>query len=350
MSGLEQEMSKYTFDVRMPSDGRILKIIDRYPIGEDANSLKYNPETIVIYEDDATKVIDCIILPKYKKLHQHFGFDYKYRDTSSLIRKNAFIPKDTIFAAPKSVSENGDYMYGINAKAALMSVASIAEDGVAIREGFLEKLKFKVYDTRIVEFGLNSYPLNLYGDMDNYKPFPDIGEYIREDGTLVVLRDYDVDLSPVDMSIYDTKEIDYIFDKCLYARAGKGKVVDIKVYNNPGTIDKTPEMITDYLDRYVNAQQRFYKELVDTDIALRTESKKKYGSDRVKLGRTLHKLMTSAYVAIDPFKDKYKKPVSLMYKKKVLDQYRVELVIEYEVTPTIGFKLTCTSAGLNSLI
>ncbi len=58
ITGLENKFSKYTFDIKMPKDGKILKVMQRYPSSIDASGLKYNPETIVIYEDNETKTID----------------------------------------------------------------------------------------------------------------------------------------------------------------------------------------------------------------------------------------------------------------------------------------------------
>ena len=345
VTGLENKFSNYTFDIRMPEDGKILKIIDRYPIGIDSNSLKHNPETIVIFENDKDRSVDCFSMTEYRKLHQFFGYRYNYTNDISKIKINSFIPKGTKFAVPPSVGENGDYKFGFNAKVAFMSLPAVSEDGIIIRKGFLPKLATKVYETRTIEFGLTSFPLNVYGDVNNYKPFPDIGDYIREDGVLMVLRDYDVDLSPVDMSIYDTRDIDFIFDKCLFTRSGKGKVIDIKVYKNPAIQEKTPDIITKFMDKYQVALSKFYKELIDAEHKLRYENKRKYGVDKLKLGRTLHKLLTDAYVNIDAAGEKFRQPLTLLHRKNTINEYRVEFVVEYELIPTVGWKLTCMAGG-----
>ena len=63
-----------------------------------------------------------------------------------------------------------------------------------------------------MEFGANEFPLNLYGDDLHYKPFPEIGEAIREDGLLMALRRFDANLAPAMVSRRDLQEIDYLFD------------------------------------------------------------------------------------------------------------------------------------------
>lgn len=345
VTGLENKFSKYTFDIRMPSDGKILKVIQRYPNTIGSTGLNYNPETVVIYEDNETKTIDCFSIVDYKKFHQFFGYKYRTRDEISQIKSGAFIKKDTVFCSPPSVGDNNEFNYGFNAKVAFMTLPAVSEDGIIVRKGYLDKLKFKVYETRTIEFGISNFPLNIYGDIDNYKPFPDIGEYIREDGVLMALRDYDIGLIPVDTSIYDTREIDFIFDKCLFTRSGVGRVIDIKVHKNPFQPDKTPSTITTFLNKYKNAMYRFHKELLEFESKLRHDNKSKYGIDKLKLGRNLHRLLIEAYVDLDVPNDKFRQPLSLHNRKNTIDEYRIEFTIEYEIKPDIGFKLTCNSGG-----
>lgn len=345
VTGLENKFSKYTFDIKMPANGRIIKMLDRYPTGIDNNSLKYNPETVVVFENDEDKSIDCFSLLDFNKFHQFFGYEYKFTDNVNKIKTGNYVAKNTVFASPSSVGPNGDYRYGFSAKVAFMSMPAVSEDGIIVRQGFLDKLKFKVYESRSIDFGLSSYPLNIYGDVNNYKPFPDIGDYIRGDGILMALRDYDSDLAPVDMSIYDTRDIDYIFDKCLFTRSGKGKVIDIKVYKNAAVQEKTPEVITEFLDKYVNAYSKFNKDLIDIEQKLRNENKKKYGVDKLKLGRSFHKMLTTAYANTDMFRDKFKQPITLLYRKNTVNEYKVDFVIEYDVTPTTGYKITDIFGG-----
>ena len=108
---------------------------------------------------------------------------------------------------------------------------------------------------------------------------------------------------------------DFIFDKCLFTRSGKGKVIDIKVYKNPAIQEKTPDVITKFMDKYQVALTKFYKELIDAEHKLRYENKRKYGVDKLKLGRTLHKLLTDAYVNVDAAGEKFRQPLTLLHRK-----------------------------------
>ena len=77
LSGTEKELSKYTLGVRMPENGRILKIIEKYPKDVGTDSLDFNPETMVIYQKTDPEFngeIDCFVIPVYKSYHQYFGW------------------------------------------------------------------------------------------------------------------------------------------------------------------------------------------------------------------------------------------------------------------------------------
>lgn len=349
-TGIEQEFGKHTFSVKMPANGQIIKVIHRYPRGIDQDSLPYNPETIVIYENDETKEIDYISIPHYLSLHQFFGFKYDLKDAAQQLRPGAFIPKDTIFADSPGVSENGGYMYGTNMNVAFMSVPSVSEDGVMISKSALEKLKFRIYETRVVEFGAGQFPLNLYGTKDLYKPFPDINDFIRPDGVLMMLRNYDNDLMPVEMSIYDTMESDFSFDKGVYVRGGEGKIIDVKVTSNNNPIRQLPEGMCPQVERYSKALLKYHQEIVATEQQLRYERKKKFGEGKLKLSPRFHRLIVESLAMVNHNLAKHKQNLNLLYRKAPIDEYRIEFVVEYVMTPTIGFKLTDIHGGKGVIV
>jgi len=344
-TGVEHDLSQYTFNIKMPTDGRIIKIIDRYPPGADSESLTFNPEIIVIYEDEKTKEIDYFSIPYFASYHQFFGFKYVISENINLLKPGAYIPGGTIFADSSSVSKNGGFKYGINANVAFMSIPSVSEDGVMVNRDFLKKLRFKVYETRVIEFGSGKFPLNLYGSKNNYKPFPDIGENIRDDGILMMLRAYENDLMPVEMSIYDAMEPDFIFDKAIYVRGGNGRVVDIKVTSNNNASKQLPELMSGQIEKYRKAMVKFYHEIINTEENLRYERKRKYGNGKVNFSPKLHRLFIEGLANINHNENKYRQSLNLLYRKSPIDEYRIEFTIEYVIEPNIGFKLTDVAGG-----
>lgn len=345
-TGVSREYGKYTFAVRMPADGTIINIIQKYPQSVSKNTLSFNPETIIIYENYETKEIDYISIPYHNTLHQYFGYKYNINEEAmSMIRHGANIPKGTVFADSPSIAENGGYKLGVNLNTVFMSHPAVAEDGIAIARDVAEKLRFRVYDTRIVEFGSNNFPLNLYGDLDNYKPFPEIGDYIRDDGILMMLRDYDLDTVPVNFHPYSTMEPDMMFDAATYVRGSGGRIVDIEVIGNNNSNKNLPEQMRGQINRYQKAYIRFCQEIINTDQKIRQTRKKSYGLNSVKLSHRFHRLVTDCLAIVNHNENKYDQKLTLQYKRSSLDEYRIKFVIENIIVPDYGYKLTDYEGG-----
>lgn len=345
-SGFEKEIGNYTFSVKMPVDGQIVAIIERYPQSVGKDSIPINPEDYVIYEDSNTREIGCIVVPRYISHHQYFGYELKPTEHISRLVPGEFIAKDTIFMDSPAKGPHGEYRYGVNLNLALMSHPAVSEDGILISRTALDKLKFKIYDRRVVEFGSKFYPLNLYGTPDNYKPFPEIGEMVHASSLLMVLREFSETMVPVQMSIYDTMEVDPIFDQPIYTRGPGGRIVDIKVYHRDDPTSPTPILMMEEMDKYSRALYHFYNQIHQVESKLRYDHKRKYGTDTLSLKPEFHQLVKEALVYLDKGSRVRDQPLSFIHRKTEVDDYRIEFVIEYTITPTLGFKLTDMSGSM----
>lgn len=349
--GMDRQFAPYTFNVSMPNSGRILKIIKKYPEGNSQENLGFNPETIAIYEyedDDGRSVIDYFSIPHYCSYDQLFGFKYKRTENINKIKYNEYIEKGTVFADSPGVSENGSYCPGANLNVAYMSIPSVSEDGIMISRDALHKFKFKIYERRVVEFGSREFPLNIHGTIDDYKIFPDIGDYInktRKDGILMMLRSYNPSSYPVEMSRLDTMEPKFIFDKAVYVRGGDGKVVDIEVYRSNARIRQLPEEMCSQIEKYERAFRNFHKEIANTEYKLRMDRKKKYGIDNLRLSPKFHNLVTKSLAIINHDEVRMKHPLNLLHRNDPIDEYRIEFIIEYDVIPSNGYKLSDMHGG-----
>ncbi len=340
-TGTEMEFGEHTFKVKMPVNAKVLKVIKRFSQSLTGVSLQYNPETIVIYEDMDNNQISYISLEHFQSHHQHFGFPNKpINENINKIHENAFIEKDTVFMDSPNVSETGEYNYGIKLETCLMTHPCVAEDAVGINRDTLKKLRFKLYDKRVLSFGKSTFPLNLYGDINTYKIMPDIGEYVREDGLLFASRSYNEDMLGMEMNIYSTQKLNPIFDNPIYTRAGKGRVVDIKILHNDLDFNIVPENMVHCLMPYIMAQKKYYTEIVEYYKYLKREAKFKYGDDDISISNELHRLIVEALIYLDGHDINIKSPVNRIYRSEPLDDFRIEVVVEYEITPNIGFKIT----------
>lgn len=344
ISGVEKKFTPFTFNVKMPCDGKIVRVIHKYdPKGSINVQGKQHTNTIVIYQRHDNGKYGYFDLPYFHCNHQIFGFKYvpNYENISK-IKQGEFISKDTIFADAPTVGENGTYDYGVNANIAFMSMKAVAEDGFIASDRFLDRLGFKITEKRQFGIGASSFALNLYGkDATDFKPFPELGDKVRDDGVLVALRDYDSELNPVEMSIFDMQEINYIFDKRIHVKAGGGKVVDITVIRNNEAVKYLPTEISGFLDKYADAYEDYNRKIYETYLELKKETKRLTGTDFVDMEPSFHNLVVDAMAICNVDGNKIRQPLKLLYRKQPIDEYFVDITIEHDIVPDYpGFKLS----------
>lgn len=336
-SGMEYEFGKYTFSIKMPVDARIIKVIPRYMETLDESSIPFNPQDIVIYEDVNTNEIGILDVPRYCSYHQHFGFEYQKAAGYEKIQPRNFVEKDTIIVDAPSKLDNGGYMSGRELNVAFMTHEAIAEDGILISRDSLHKLAYKTYESRVVEWGARKFPLNMYGTVDSYKAFPDIGEVIRDDGILMCFRTLDKNLGPVEQSIYDMMVPDHIFDKAVYGAGAGGKIVDIRVHCGEDCGLNTLEGTDDQILKYANATKAFYQKIFDEYKRLHKER-----GVNLKITPEFHRLVVEAQSVVIPVTNP---KLNKQYRKAPIDDFRVEFIIEYINVPRDGSKLTDAHGG-----
>lgn len=341
-TGMEPKFGDYTFSVKLPHDAHIIKTIQRYPKTIGANSIKENPETILLYEhakeDDnglptGVMEVDYLELPTHHTMHQSFGFKYNYVNP---IEDD--MGKGTIIAQSPSISPEGNYRFGLEAEVAMMSVPQIIEDGVVASESFCKKLVTLGLETQVASWGKQRYPLNLYGDDTHYKPFPDIGEVVADHGILLGLREYNDDMAPVTMSRSALRTPDFKYDHCIYVEPG-AKVVDVKVHHDSrlrGVIRgkglNTPVGMSQQVEKYLTADQVFYRQILNEYHQLLRSRK-----DSLSISPKFHRLLVEAMAATATGQ---KQRMVRKYRNVPIDEWRVEITLEYPIVPTIGSKIT----------
>lgn len=337
-TGMEREYGKYTFNKRTTSNIEIIKVFERYRKTYNQDAIKVNPQTIVLFEDVATKELGILDLPNYCSNHQYFGFDYIRQAAMNKVRQGEFIPADTVLLDSPSVGEDGSYKFGVEANVAFMTIPGVTEDGIIISRSASQKFGFSTYERRIVEFGSKKWPRNIYGTPEVYKPFPDIGDTIREDSLLSSLCNYDPLTSVVEQNRRDSMIPDPFFDKQTFAAGPGGVIVDIIVHHDPySTQSRTPEGMDEMLLKYDNSRRSFYQDLLDT-----YNKYKKQRGEALQISKELHQMLVVAIAILDK-NDKQK--VDKLYHLNPLDDWRLEFVIRYDIVPNIGFKGTDTHGG-----
>lgn len=171
-TGAEIQYGRATFSTKVERDCKVLHVIPFYNdklVGVDA--IRHNPETMLIVEYEDNGEIDCISMKEYFSNHQYFGFPYKNTDAVRRLRggiDGSQYRAGTILQDSPSKRPDGNYCYGINLNVMFASFPEVAEDGVLLSDEVVEWLKIRKYEKRTVPFGSTHFPLNIYGDENNY--------------------------------------------------------------------------------------------------------------------------------------------------------------------------------------
>lgn len=333
-TGVEKDHAKYTFQVKAPCHMRVLNIVNRYPRSYGNDSIKLNPETYVIYENNETGEIDVLVLTQFRSMHTTFGFRYVHGPGMAMLAERAEIPKDTIFLQSEGISENGVLMMGREANVVAMTLPGVGEDGIVAVDEELEKMGYRTIIRRSTGFGPAWTPLNTYGTSpQDYRICPDIGELVREDGLLIGVRPYSEDTSPYDHSAHGLMEFQHNHDRGLWVRHG-GRVIDINVIHDPQSRQARCLAGTDVqLHKYSNAVIKFNEQLFGIYAALQ---KKKQSSLHVSPA------LTNLFVRSMYFTNRGKggPRIPAEQQKAKLDDWYVEFTIETEHIPDVGSKLS----------
>lgn len=344
-TGMEKKFGEYTFKVRMPEDGTVLAVIERFRNDRTEIRVSESPDRIVIYESRETRQVDYFTIPSYCSNHQNFGFKYVFTENMNLLRPGAFIPGDTIFADSPNIGPNGEYKTGRIANVVFNTVSSVAEDAIEICDDIVPMFAYTIIEKRVVNFGSSRFPLNLFGSRDRFQAFPNIGDYIREDGLLMTLRQYDDPLAPALMSVDDVREPDHYRDEGVYVRPGKGRVIDIQIVKNNLSTRVLPEGMCGQLENYSTSFRNYHADILEAVRRIKRERKYLMNGDSLSTSPKLHRLIVKAMAIADSNACGLKQPLHLVNRKEPLDEYHATFTIEYTVNPAMGGKLSDKHGG-----
>lgn len=359
-SGAEIQYGKATFSTKVEHDCEVLAMIPFYNskvVGADA--IRHNPETTLIVESEfdhngkTVYEVDCVSMKDFFSNHQYFGFPLKPTDQARNIRVPSATTRgtmwrgDTVLQDSPSKRPDGNYCYGINLNVIFGSFPEVAEDGVLLSDEAVPWLKIHKYEKRTVAYGSTHFPLNLYGDATTYKPFPEIGDYVREDGLLMALRSYSDIYSAVEMSATASREVNYVFDKLTYVPSAKidretgiatsrGRVIDIRVSHDVSRAPFSPSICNDQALKYDAAARVYYRAV----LAKYNELKNNRPKGTFKITHNFKNLVKHAYAVLQQEATNEEQRVQMIYRASPMDDFTIEFVVEYEATPTEGYKIT----------
>lgn len=350
LTGVEREYGKYTFSMRMPEDGVIKAIFDKYPINTVSRAFKRSPSKLVVYRGRSDNhryrnvpYYGAVEVKEYHSLHQYFGFMYKpVHNNIARLRTGEHIEKHTRFLESPNLDAHGNHKLGVSANVLFSSHHSTIEDGMVARgDDFIERFVTTGIESRVGSWGKEYYPINLYGVDETYKAHPDIGERVAKHGILMALRKYDDIMAVVECTDAALRKPDYVFDKLIYAKP-KAEIIDVDVLHDYNLQrHTTPKGMYEQQDKYYQARLDYSRKLVRLQSELHREHR-----DGLVINDTLHNEMFYAEGFLNETVNRRDKgSIKPTYRRTPLDDWRVEITFKYDIRPSVGSKITDCHGG-----
>lgn len=335
LTGFENQLANFIFDIRMPCNAVVRNVSRKYIQGTGKSSPVYT----IIYQNQDNGEWDSIDVYKHMSKHNVYATELKIAPEVPYLAKGSTIPKGTVLASSPNVHGGTSWANTVNANVLFTTDEAAVEDGFCISRSFAERCSPLEIGSRVITFGRSSFPLNLYGDKDNFKIFPEIGERIREDGIVFGTRQYDEVLDIANLSTKALMDVDVINDTCEYAPPG-AIVYDVKVDSEVEYTKariRTPETMQGQVNKYKDITDDYYRDIIDTYNTIMRET-----NYTARLGNNLHQLIIAAF-SNEPNKVKgiRKGPtIRKAFRMNLIDEYHVEVFYYYRQPLQEGAKLS----------
>ena len=226
-SRFENAFGRYTTAIRkLPADAEVIGVFDKNPL-QRVYALRYADGRAGIH-----------FAAPVRHLTENYGYrlDNTHLDGAEV---GTVLPSGKIIQGWPCHDEHGNFQYGVNLKTVYMNLdGQTYEDGIVISESAAERLSHTSIEKITVVLNANDLCVNLYGDDEVHRGFPEIGSQIQN-GVLLVRRRINHESILFDLSTPQLSKINWDADTVFYS---EGTVVDIDVYSNLSEVelDKNP--------------------------------------------------------------------------------------------------------------
>lgn len=353
-TGVERNYGEEGHMVQFPVDCvRVIDVITKYAgiIPKDMEA----PLTLIVYERGDNNQVDVLEVNANYFQHQKFGFPLERTPVSKGVIRHKAFRAGTIIAKPPTITDEFDYKYGKELKVFMGNCKAGIEDGAWISDEAAYAMRTKAYGELEMSLSKKDIPLNINGTETNFKPIPDIGDFLREDGLVMAWREFHRDFP---MALYNRKalmrhsQLDNLrygeipnelkFDSNdIVFRPNEGeeilirpRVVDIEVIKGGSSkvpITKAEEQLNRYWERTV----RFYEQIRACDEEL----------ERLIPGYELSPAWQRWCDSAQFYTNQPSGTRQEIFKRETIPNWYVKIKFEYTFIPGIGSKFTNIHAG-----
>lgn len=337
-TGYEMQVGDYEYNTTARDcDIQIISIIPRIISNLNTFTPTATPYYTVVYRRTDNDKVGYFNLERYTFRSDGYGYENKWLNSQLYLKEGMLIPKDVPLCT--SPAHDG-YMYkmGVNLKTAYISLPQVTEDAFFISESAAKKLCSTGIGMISIKVNPNQIALNLYGNEDEYKIFPDIGDCVNINGELCALRTPTPDSIIHDLMPSNLNKIQYLHDQVYYIPP-QAKIIDVDVYINRNTKIKIPDNIFSQLTKYYEAIKNYdeniwniYQKIKNEGLEITPEFNNLVTTS---LGRLI---MNGVNIPNSPVKNNIK--VLPIRKKEKIDYIYITITYKYDNVINRGFKIS----------
>ena len=249
LTNFENQVGEYTIDgfLRADSDKEILAKIQR-------NKLNY---TLIVRDKDG--VLSHIERSEGCWLTEHYGFRYNNTNIDNK-KPGDIIKEDEMLYRANSYDDEGNLKYGRNMNLCFTVFKNLTlEDPMVISRSAAEKMSYDSVNKVSISLNHNDLLINLYGDEEDYKAFPNIGEEVREDTILCSRRR--IDYNKLLPKLKDNRLRDIDLDDTIFYCSGK--IIDIEIYTNQNEDELAKQEYNNQIYNLYMEDKAYKKKLVE---------------------------------------------------------------------------------------
>jgi DNA-directed RNA polymerase beta subunit len=254
-TGTEESFAEFAFNKKIPKGSTVIEVITRY-----GGLVSKPPEQLVFFYNKHANEFDYISIKEFDSLHKFAGYKNNIKQRPIVGTEYA---DDTIITQPTTVV-GGEYSETFNFLTLMSAHERVGEDAAVISQSAMERTATVTVEKYTFELSKDQLLLNVCGDENNYKAFPNIGERVASNSLLYIVRD----LSKNKYGRYltskkDMMDYDIINDIGTFTgRHEEGIVIDVivKKHNKQNPVTNGPN---EQLDAYADAYSDFQNQIVN---------------------------------------------------------------------------------------
>lgn len=239
-------------NIRAKGNLVIDKIIKKFCDIDTPVQTKY----VFTYNQD-TGVYDVITRKDVEDLPEKYGFQYDNHRIDELSEGDT-ISVGTTLITPTCYDQFDNYGYGRNVTFIYQINDNNLEDAITVSESLAKEFTSVEVERVKVSINDNNALLNLMGDRDHYKAFPNVGEFIKNK-ELCVRRTLNMNQILFDYKEPNTRKALPSDTKFF----NEGQVVDIDIYCNKSIQDVPHCSFNEQLIWYLEMNEKFNQSVVD---------------------------------------------------------------------------------------